>query len=90
MKENQLNKLYWVRVILGGAAGVVSALLYIHGMGDLALVSPIVFYLASLAVYAFKNSVELIGKRKAGYHGLGSYIITWLVIYMLAVTLILA
>ena len=60
MKENELNKLYWIRVILAGVAGVVSALLYIHRMSDLALVSPVIFYLASLTVYMFKNFLELI------------------------------
>jgi hypothetical protein len=67
----------------------VSALLYVYGMGDLAVFSPVIFYLASLAVYVFKDSVQIVGKKKAGYHGIGSYIITWLVVYMLVLTLIL-
>ncbi|MFP3214269.1 MAG: hypothetical protein RXR18_03550 [Nitrososphaeria archaeon] len=89
MKERELNKLYWARVALAAAAGVVSAMLYVYGMGDIAVFSPVIFYLASFAVYVFKDQIQIIGKKKAGYHGIGSYIITWLVVYMLVLTLIL-
>ncbi|MGC9209181.1 MAG: hypothetical protein ACP5GH_04975 [Nitrososphaeria archaeon] len=88
-RESILNKLYWIRVLLAGLAGLSSAVLYTHEMQTLGLLVPLVLYLASLSVYAFRDSVSIIGRAKAGYHGIGSYIITWLVIYMLALTLIL-
>ena len=90
MKEKELNKLYWTRVVLAAVAGVLSGFLYVHSMWSYSLVMPLIFYVASFYVYASKNMIRVIGKSKAGYHGLGSYIITWIAIYMLTVTVLLA
>ena len=89
-KESLLNKVYWIRTILSVIAGIISGFLFVKGIAVLPDFIPIIFYLATISLLKVESYRNALGTRKLIYHGIGTFIVAWIVIYMLSVTLMLA
>ncbi|MGC8558137.1 MAG: hypothetical protein ACP5NC_03985 [Nitrososphaeria archaeon] len=74
--------------MLSVVAGIMSGVIYIKGIPLLSDAMPIVFYLATFIFMYNQSYKTALGTKKLIYHGIGTYIISWLVIYMLSITLI--
>jgi hypothetical protein len=74
--------------LLSIAAGIMSGVVYIKGIPLLSDAMPIIFYLVTLTFIYNQSYKTALGTKKLIYHGIGTYIISWLVIYMLSITLI--
>ncbi|MEM3197227.1 MAG: hypothetical protein QXY52_00550 [Conexivisphaerales archaeon] len=82
--------MYWIRTLISVISGVVSGYFYVKGVFILPDFVPVIFYLATILLLTNQSYKSTLGTKKLIYHGIGTYIISWLVIYMLSITLISA
>lgn len=88
LRAGLLNKLYWARVAAAVAAGFLSAYLYAMALYTISLLPPVAIYLATLLVLLLKGYKDIVGRRKASYHGIGTYIVGWFATYVLFLSIL--
>ncbi|MBS7609880.1 hypothetical protein KEJ19_04850 [Candidatus Bathyarchaeota archaeon] len=91
MKLSLMNKIYWGRLLLGIAIGLLCALLNIKGLAAVLfsiLIYAILYYILKLAFGL--DSERLGGPRKLLLEGIGAYFLSWFVTWIMAYTILMA
>ena len=93
MGMDDKDKIYWTRALMGLVAGVLSAVTYILSPGDMrGITIGILFYLVSYYIVKYFLRIKVdeekkITPRTIFLNGVGTYIIVWLLIWILMINL---
>lgn len=90
MKMKQIDQLFWVRVVLGFIAGLISGIMtFFNYMAYIGLLLALMMYIVSyfIAKYMIKLDLPKDSSYKIFTTGLGSFIILWLFTWIIYYTI---
>jgi hypothetical protein len=84
-----LDKIYWMRVLVGGLAGIVCGMTFdLVNQPNTSLVMLVTFYGFSIIIALFMDKKGLAGKVKVYLHGIGIFLLLWFLVFSLYLTLL--